>query len=115
METIKGYKGLNTFKVLSEKECGNDNKIYLVDCGNDFYGYGTIQDLQSISFVSVDRCGTKEELFNHCNLIAEMCRKNIQKYNDFISSDKTKGWEFLIQHEQEELDMLTEFASVLSK
>lgn len=115
METIKGYRGLNSFKVLSEKECGDDNKIYLVDCGNDFYGFGTMQDLQSISFVSVDKCGTKEKVLNHCNLIAEMCKENIQKYNSFINSYKSKRWEILIQHEQEELDMLTEFASVLMR
>lgn len=114
MKTIKGYNGLNTFKVLAESNYGSDGNIYLVDCGDNFYGYGSMKDLQSISFVSVDRCGTKEKVIEHCNLISDMCKQNIQKYKDFISSDNSKGWEYLIQHEQEELDMLTEFARVLS-
>jgi hypothetical protein len=114
METMKGYRGLNTFKILAEKDFGVDNKYYLVDCGNDFYGYGTIQDLQSISFVSVDRCGTKEKVRAHCKLIANMCEENIKKYKEMTTSINENGLELLIAHEQDEFNMLTEFARVLT-
>lgn len=113
METMKGYKGYNTYKVLAKKDFGVDNKYYLVDCGNDFYGYGTMPDLQSVSFVSVDRCGTKEKVREHCKLIANMCEENIKKYKEMLTSTKEKGWKLLIEHEQEEFNMLKEFARVL--
>ena len=113
MKTIKGYKGYNTYKVLSEINYG-DSKMYLVDCENDFYGYGTMEDLQSISFVSVDRCGTKEKVREHCKLIANMCEEHIKKYKDMLASTNTKGWKLLIEHEQEELNILSEFARVLT-
>ena len=114
MKTIKGYRGLNTYDVLSERNYGSDSKLYLVYCGNDFYAYGTMEDLQSLFFVSVDRCGTKEEVREHCKLIANMCEENINKYKDMRSSKNTTGLEKLIEHEQEELNTLTEFSRVLS-
>ncbi|GCD12610.1 hypothetical protein [Clostridium tagluense] len=113
MKTMIGYNGINIFNVLSEKDFGIDSKLYLVDCGDNFYAYGTMKDLQSLFFVPVNQCGTKEKVLNHCNSIAELCRKNIQKYNKELISNKTKGWGLLIEHEQKQLNALTNFANIL--
>ncbi len=103
-------------KILSEIPTGMGEKWVLVDYGNDFYGYGLEADLHSFLGFPVDQCGTKEEVLAHCKSIAELCKKNLEKYQKELVKEKKKpnGWKFLIEHEQKELEMLMEFARILS-
>lgn len=101
-------------KILSEMPTGMGGKWVLVKYENDFYAYGVEQDLHSYLGFPASRCGTKEEVLAHCNSIAELCRQRIEECNKKYSKDKHDGWKILIEHNQKELEMLTEFARVLS-
>ena len=93
-------------KILSKMETGQGGNWVLVDYGNNFYAYGFEQDLHSLLGFPVDNCGTKEDVISHCNSIANLCKKNIEKA-------KRKGWTILIQAEIKELEMLMEFSRIL--
>lgn len=109
-------KGKYCMKILSEIPTGMGGKWVLVKYKEDFYAYGVEQDLHTLLGFPVNQCGTKEEVLNHCKSIAELCKQNIEKYQKELAKDKKKlgGWGILIEHEQKELDMLTEFARILS-
>lgn len=93
-------------------EMGGEFKLAKVS--NDFYMYGTQQEFDSLLGVSVDRCGTKEKIIGHCLSIAELCKKNIAKYEKEKSkSEKPEGWQLLIDCEKSQLNMLLLFAEVL--
>ena len=93
-------------------EMGGEFK--LVKVSDDFYMYGTQKEFDSILGVSVDRCGTLEEVLSHCLIIAELCKNNIAKYNEEKEkSTKKDGWQMLIDCEQSGLDMLLLFAETL--
>lgn len=97
--------------ILSEKE-----KWVLVDYGNNFYAYGVKQDLHTLLGFPVNQCGTKEEVLTHCKSILILCKQNIEKYQkEFAKDKKSSGWKILIEHEQKELEMLTEFTRILSQ
>lgn len=102
--------------ILSEKETGMGGKWVLVNYGNDFYAYGVEQDLYSFLGFPVNQCGTKKEIIEHCKSVSELCEQNIEKYQKEFAKDKKNfdGWKNLIEHEKKELEMLTEFAKVLS-
>ena len=86
----------------------------LVKVSDDFFMYGTQKEFDSIYGVSVDRCGTLEEVLSHCSRIAELCKNNIAKYNEEKEkSTKKDGWQMLIDCEQSELDMLLLFSETL--
>lgn len=102
--------------ILSEKETGMGGKWVLVDYGNNFYAYGVEQDLHTLLGFPVNQCGTREEVLTHCKSISKLCNQNIKKYQRELAKDKKNfdGWKNLIEHEKKELEMLTEFAKVLS-
>lgn len=101
-------------KILSEMPTGMGGKWVLVKYKEDFYAYGVEQDLHTLLGFPVNQCGTKEEVLERCKSIAELCKENIQKYQKELEKGETDGWKLLIEHEQKELEMLTEFARVLS-
>ena len=101
-------------KILSEMPTGMGGKWVLVDYGNNFYAYGVEQDLHTFLGFPVNQCGTKEEILTHCKSIAELCEKNIEKYQKELAKGKSDGWKIMIEHEEKELEMLTEFAKILS-
>ena len=100
--------------ILSEMPTGMGGKWVLVDYGNNFYAYGTEDCLHDLLGFPVDQCGSKEDIINHCKLISELCKQNIEKYNKELAKEKPDGWKIMIEHEQKELEMLTEFTRVLS-
>lgn len=93
-------------KILSKMETGQGSNWVLVDYGNNNYAYGFEQDLHSFWGFPIDNYGTKEQVISHCNSIANLCKKNIEKA-------KCKGWTVLIQAETKELEMLMEFSRIL--
>ena len=102
-------------KILSEMPTGMGGKWVLVDYGNNFYAYGTEDCLHDLLGFPVNQCGSKEKVLAHCKSISELCRKHILKYQKQLEKDKTEGWKIMIKNEQKELEMLTEFASILSE
>ena len=93
-------------------EMGGEFK--LVKVSENFYMYGTEKEFNSLLGVSVDRCGTKEKVLNHCLCIAELCKENIKKYEEEKAKEKNKnGWQLLINCEKSELNMLFLFSKVL--
>lgn len=104
-------------KILAEMPTGMGGKWVLVDYENNFYAYGVEQDLHTLLGFPVNQCGTKEEILAHCKSILELCKKNIEKYQKELVKEKNKpdGWKLLIEHEQKELEMLTEFSRILEE
>ena len=101
-------------EILATARHGMGGEFKLVKVSNDFYMYGTQKEFDSIFGVSVDRCGTLEEVLSHCLRIAELCKNNIAKYNaEKEKSTKKDGWQMLIDYEKSELDMLLLFAETL--
>jgi hypothetical protein len=88
-------------------------EVKLVKVDDDFYMYGTQAEFDSLLGVSVDRCGSLEKVLSHCLSIAELCNKNIVKYQKEFEKDKREGWQMIIEHEKAELDMLLLFAETL--
>lgn len=85
----------------------------LAKVSDDFFMYGTQKEFDSLFGVSVDRCGTREEVLNHCLRIAELCSEHIEKYKKLKEKDNKIGWDLLITDNQSEKNMLLEFAEVL--
>ena len=104
-------------EILSEMPTGMGGKWVLVKYKEDFYAYGVEQCLHDFFGFPVDQCGTKEKVLNHCKSIAELCKKNIEKYQNELKKEKqnTNGWKNLIEHEQKELEMRSEFTRILSQ
>lgn len=114
MEYISGYNTRNKYKVLSEKEIGIDGKWYLVECEENFFAYGTQKELQSLYFVPVNQCGTKEKVKEHCEAIIELCKSHNTKYEKEMDKDKSQGWKVLIDWNNKEIEALTDFVEKLS-
>lgn len=104
-------------KILSKMPTGMGGKWVLVQYQDDFYAYGVEQCLHDFFGFPVDQCGTKEDVLNHCKSIAELCKKNIEKYQNELAKEKKSpnGSEMLIEHEQKELEMRSEFTRILSQ
>ena len=85
----------------------------LAKVSDNFFMYGTQKEFESICGVSVDRCGTREEVLSHCLRIAEICSENIEKYKKSKEKDNKIGWDLLISDEQSEKNMLLQFAEAL--
>lgn len=104
-------------KILAEMPTRMGSKWVLAEIENDFYGYGTVADFNDKWGLPVNQCGTKESVKNHCESIAELCKKNIKKYQKELSKKTANSdvWKLMIEHEQKELEMLIEFIRVLSK
>ena len=97
--------------ILSKKETGMGGSWILVDYGNKFFAYGYIQDSERLLDFPVDQCGSKKKVLEHCNLIARMCEQNIKRYQ----KESVSGTTLLIESEQKQLEVLREFARVLSQ
>ena len=95
---------------------GMGGRWVLVEYEKDFYAYGYEQDLHTLTGFPIDQCGTKEQVEEHCKSIAKLCKQNIDKYQKYLAKERKNpnGWKLLIEHEQRELEMLTEFAGILS-
>jgi hypothetical protein len=102
-------------KTLAEKPNGMGGKWVLIDYGNNFFAYGCESDAHSIWGFPVNQCGTKDEVLQHCQSIAELCNENIRKYSNELSKHGSRGWELMIEQEQKELEMLTEFTTILNE
>lgn len=102
-------------EILSEIPTEIGSKWVLVKYNNDFYAYGTEYDLHSFYGFPVNQCGSKEKVLTRCKSIAELCRKHIEKYKKELKKEKTEGWKILIELNQKELEMLTEFTRILSQ
>ena len=101
-------------EILATARHGMGGEFKLIKVSNDFYMYGTQKEFDSFWGVSVNRCGTLEEVLDHCLSIAELCKNNITKYNaEKEKSTKPEGWQLLIDYEKSELDMLLLFAETL--
>ena len=85
----------------------------LAKVSDDFFMYGTQIEFDSICGVSVDRCGTRDDVLSHCLRIANVCSENIKKYKKLKEKDNKIGWDLLIADEQSEMNMLLQFAEVL--
>ena len=88
-------------------------EVKLVKVDDDFYMYGTQAEFDSLLGVSVDHCGSLEKVLSHCLSIAELCKKNIVKYQKEFEKDRHEGWQMMIEHEKADLDMLLLFAETL--
>lgn len=103
-------------EILAKKENGMGSSFVLVKYSDDFYAHGTELDINDRYGFPVNSCGTKEEVLTHCNSIAKLCDENIQKYNKELTKHKNHdGWKVLIEHEQKELEALTEFAYIITR
>ena len=101
-------------EILATARHGMGGEFKLVKVSNDFYMYGTQKEFDSICGVSVDRCGTLEEVLRHCLRIAELFKNHISKYKaEKEKSTKKDGWQMMIDYEKSELDMLLLFAETL--
>ena len=60
----------------------------LAKVSDDFFMYGTQKEFDSLWGVSVDRCGTRDDVLSHCLRIANICSENIEKYKKDKSSFK---------------------------
>ena len=85
----------------------------LAKVSDNFFMYGTQKEFDSICGVSVDRCGTRDDVLSHCLRIATICSENIEKYKKTKEKDNKIGWDLLIADEQSKKKMLLQFAEVL--
>ena len=97
--------------VTARHEMGGEFKLAKVS--DDFFMYGTQKEFDSLCGVSVDRCGTRDDVLSHCLRIANICSKNIEKYKKSKEKDNKIGWDLLIADEQSEKNMLLFFAETL--
>ena len=101
-------------KILATYKHNMGGVFKLAKVSDNFFMYGTQKEFDSICGVSVDRCGTRDDVLCHCLRIAELCKNNIAKYNaEKEKSTKKDGWQMMIDYEKSELDMLLLFAETL--
>ncbi len=103
--------------ILATKETGMGGNWVLVKYEENFYAYGVEADLNSFLGFPVDQCGTKEEVIEHCNSIAMLCKENISRYKKKLLNKKgnVDGWKLMIEHEQKQLEMLMDFSKILAQ
>ena len=100
-------------KILATYKHNMGGVFKLAKVSDDFFMYGTQKEFDSLWGVSVDRCGTREEVLNHCLRISKLCSENIKKYKKLKEKDNKIGWDLLIADEQSEKIMLLFFAETL--
>ena len=100
-------------KILATYKHNMGGVFKLAKVSDDFYMYGTQKEFDSFWGVSVDRCGTRDEVLSHCLRIAEICSENIEKYKKSKEKDNKIGLDLLIADEQSEKNMLLFFAETL--
>ena len=100
-------------KILATYKHNMGGVFKLAKVSDDFFMYGTQKEFDSLWGVSVDRCGTREEVLNHCLRISKLCFENIERYKKSKEKDNKIGWDLLIADEQSEKNMLLFFAETL--
>ena len=100
-------------KILATYKHNMGGVFKLAKVSDDFFMYGTQKEFDSLWGVSVDRCGTRDDVLSHCLRIATICSENIEKYKKEKEKDNKIGWDLLIADEQSEKKMLLQFAEVL--
>ncbi len=100
-------------KILATYKHNMGGEFKLVKVSDNFYMYGTQKEFDSLYGVSFGRCGTREEVLNHCLIISKLCSENIEKYKKLKEKDNKIGWDLLIADEQSEKNMLLHFVEVL--
>ena len=104
-----------TVTILSEMPTGMGCKWVLVQYKEDFFGYGFKQDLYTLTGFPVEQCGTRKDVLKHFESIADLCKRNIEKYQKELTKSKNPNrWNIMIEHKQKELEMLIEFAKILN-
>lgn len=103
--------------ILSEMLTGTGIKFILAKYSDTFYGYGTEMDHKSAWGLPVNQCGTKEEVLENCLRMIEINKRHIEQYQKKLVKEKKKpeGWKIMIDCEQKELRMHTEFARILKE
>lgn len=104
MEIITGYKGIK-HNVLSKKQIHKKYTIYLIECENNNFAYGNIDDIQSLYFVPVNQYGTAKEIILHCQCVIDFLENNMENIKDF---------EILKNITNNEIDGLTNFINILN-
>lgn len=100
-------------KILATYKHNMGGVFKLAKVSDDFFMYGTQKEFDSLWGVSVDRCGTRDDVLSHCLRIANICSENIEKYKKSKEKDNKIGWDLLIADEQSEKNMLLFFAETL--
>ena len=100
-------------KILATYKHNMGGVFKLAKVSDNFFMYGTQKEFESVCGVSVDRCGTRDEVLSHCLRIAEICSENIEKYKKSKEKYNKIGWDLLISDEQSEKNMLLQFAEAL--
>ena len=100
-------------KILATYKHNMGGVFKLAKVSDDFFMYGTQKEFDSLWGVSVDRCGTRDDVLSHCLRIANICSENIEKYKKLKEKDNKIGWDLLIADEQSEKNMLLFFAETL--
>ena len=100
-------------KILATYKHNMGGVFKLAKVSDDFFMYGTQKEFDSLWGVSVDRCGTRDDVLNHCLRIANICSENIEKYKKSKEKDNKIGWDLLIADEQSEKNMILQFAETL--
>ena len=103
--------------ILSEMPTGMGGKWILAKYSDTFYGYGTESDHKCAWGLPVNQCGTKEEVLENCLRMIQVNKEYIRKYQKELAKEKKKpeGWKMMINNEQREFEMHTEFARILEK
>ena len=100
-------------KILATYKHNMGGVFKLAKVSDDFFMYGTQKEFDSLWGVSVDRCGTRDDVLSHCLRIANICSENIEKYKKLKEKDNKIGCDLLIAYEQSEKNMLLFFAETL--
>ena len=102
-------------KILSEMPTGMGGKWILAKYSDTFYGYGTESDHKCAWGLPVNQCGTKEEVLENCLRMIQVNKEYIRKYQKELVKEKKKpeGWKMMLNNEQREFEMHTEFARIL--
>ena len=94
---------------------GMGGKWILAKYSDTFYGYGTESDHKCAWGLPVNQCGTKEEVLENCLRMIQVNKEYIRKYQKELVKEKKKpeGWKMMLNNEQREFEMHTEFARIL--
>lgn len=107
-------------KILAEKKTSTNNYVLVKYTDNDnSYAHGLEQDLNDkCGGFPIDNRGTKEEVINHCKMIAQLDKDHIEEFKrqrQMNTNPKTdRGWALLIENAQNEINALNYFVEVLS-
>ena len=93
-------------QILKEYKYTSGGVWQLVKYDDDFFAYGSTLDINSFLGVSVDQCGTRGYLLEHCCSILELCK-------DYLETYRKNKCDILVKDESENIEMLENFISIL--